>query len=106
LLTHEAFKIYERHLKPDSAIAANISNRYLDLEPILCGVGREFGFTPLRFSSTGEVESGKFPAEWIILTKNKDLIAACPEAAERGKKIRSDIAPWTDDHSNLFEILK
>jgi hypothetical protein len=106
LLTREAFKIYERHLKPDSAIAANISNRYLDLEPILCGVGREFGFTPLRFSSTGETPSGKFPAEWIILTKNKDLIATCSEAAEIGKKIRSDIPPWTDDHSNLFEILK
>jgi hypothetical protein len=106
LLTREAFEIYLKHLKTDGAIAANISNRYLDLEPVLCSVGREFGFTPLRFSSTGDAATGKFPAEWIVLTKNQHLIAECAEAAARGKRIRSDIPYWTDDRSNLFEILK
>ncbi|MCC7086849.1 MAG: fused MFS/spermidine synthase [Pirellulales bacterium] len=106
LLTREAFEIYLRHLRADGAIAANISNRYLNLEPILAGVGREFGLIPLRFSSDADMAAGKFAAEWIVLTNNTQFIAACPEAAARGKKIGSDIPFWTDDRSNLFEILK
>ncbi len=107
LLTKEAFEIYLKRLKPDGAIAVNISNRYLNLAPVVCGVAREFGLTPLRFSSAGNAADGKFPAEWLLLTKNPELIAKYPEAA----RIAADVAPvrngyWTDDHSNLFEILK
>ncbi len=107
LLTKQAFEIYLQRLKPDGAIAVNISNRYLNLAPVVCGVAREFGLTPLRFSSLGNAAEGKFPAEWLLLTKNKQLIAKYPQAAH----IAADVQPvrngyWTDDHSNLFEILK
>ena len=35
LLTNEAFAIYEKHLEPDGVIVINITNRYLDLEPVV-----------------------------------------------------------------------
>ncbi len=107
LLTKEAFEIYLKRLKPDGAIAVNISNRYLNLAPVVCGVAREFGLTPLRFSSPGNSAEGKFPAEWLLLTKNPELIAKYPEAAEVAAEVRPiRNGYWTDDHSNLFEILK
>jgi hypothetical protein len=107
LLTKQAFDIYLRDLKPSGAIAMNISNRYLDLEPVVAGVGREFHLTPLRFSSEGNVAEGKFPAEWIVLTKNAQFITENPTAVECGEKIIAlRHGFWTDDRSNLFEILK
>jgi hypothetical protein len=107
LLTKQAFEIYTRVLSPSGAIAVNISNRYLNLEPVVVGVAREFHLTPLRFSSEGNAAEGKFPAEWIVLTKNAQFRAENLEAVERGKKIETlRHGFWTDDHSNLFEILK
>ncbi len=107
LLTKEAFEIYLKRLKPDGAIAVNISNRYLNLAPVVCGVARQFGLTPLRFSSLGNSAEGKFPAEWLLLTKNPELISKYPEAAEVAAAVRPiRNGYWTDDHSNLFEILK
>src|SRR5690606_260580 len=44
LLTKEAFEIYQRHLKPDGVILVNISNRYLDLRPVVENAARLFGF--------------------------------------------------------------
>jgi len=107
LLTKEAFKIYLQRLKTDGAIAVHISNRYLDLAPVICGVGREFGMTPLKFSSTGDPAQGKLPAEWIVLTKNPDLLDQYPQAVQSAKIVRPlPQGFWTDDYSNLFEILK
>ena len=37
LLTKEAMELYFRHLKPDGILAVHISNRYLDLQPVLAG---------------------------------------------------------------------
>ena len=49
LLTREAFEIYRRHLQPDGMIAVHISNRYLDLRPVLAGLAEQFGYS-LRVS--------------------------------------------------------
>src|ERR1051326_6211762 len=37
LLTKEAMLLFYRHLKPDGILAVHISNRYLDLQPVLAG---------------------------------------------------------------------
>ena len=41
-----------------------------------------------------------------MLTKNSELIGQNPEAARRGDAISKDVPFWTDDRSNLFEVLK
>lgn len=35
LITSEAFTAYERHLKPDGILAVHVSNRFLDLAPVI-----------------------------------------------------------------------
>ena len=44
LLTREAFEIYRRHLEADGMMAVHISNRYLDLEPVVAGLAEQFGY--------------------------------------------------------------
>jgi hypothetical protein len=104
LLTKEAFEIYKKHLRPDALVAVNISNRYLDLAPVVAGLADHFGYSMRQVHSPGNVELGQFPADWIVLsalggvaeTKTSDAAGSLPR-----RKVL-----WTDDHSNLFDILK
>ena len=107
LLTKEAFEVFRRQLKPQGAIAVHISNRYLNLAPVVCGVGKALGLTPLAFESAGDPAASKFPAQWIVLSDNPELIAKFPLAVAAAREVRElPHGYWTDDRSNLFEILK
>jgi spermidine synthase len=107
LLTIEAFEVFRRQLKPQGTIAVHISNRYLNLAPVVCGVGKALDLTPLAFGSTGNPAASKFPAEWIVLSENPVFIARYPEAVATARQVRDlPHGCWTDDRSNLFEILK
>ena len=110
LLTKEAFEIYRRHLQPDATIAVNISNRYLDLSPVVAGLADHFGFDLRRVTSPGDAEAGQFPADWMILSQGSRRRGDLASGADRSARQASSGAPrsilWTDDHSNLFEILK
>ncbi|HEY1783971.1 MAG TPA: fused MFS/spermidine synthase, partial [Pirellulales bacterium] len=108
LLTEEAFEIYQRHLKPDGMIAVHISNRYLDLRPVLAGLARRFGYRLREVASAGDTSLGQFPARWVLLTRDPaathEATGAVSDAANAAAPERSVL--WTDEHSNLFEILK
>lgn len=47
LLTKEAVGIYGKHLAADGVLAVHISNRYLDLEPVVENLAKEFGYERL-----------------------------------------------------------
>lgn len=105
LLTTEAFDIYLKHLAPEGAIAVNVSNRYLNLIPIVTAVARHFGLESLHFSSVGNPKLGTMPAEWMLLTRNTQLLDKLrPQAVVEAPG--KELAPWTDDHADLFSILK
>jgi hypothetical protein len=102
LLTKEAFDIYRKHLRPNATVAVNISNRYLDLSPVVAGLAEHFGYRLRRIQSPGDASLGQFPADWMVLTKES---TASPQVQTSAAPPTRTIL-WTDDHSNLFEILK
>jgi hypothetical protein len=107
ILTKEAFEIYAKHLRPDSVIAVNISNRYLDLAPVMAALADHFGYTMREVHSPANPAMGQFPADWVLLARRPELV----EPKETKTAEVSGAGPqrkvlWTDDHSNLFEILK
>lgn len=108
LLTKEAFEIYLKHVKPDGVIAVHISSMHLDLKSV---VWKQAEFFNLKNAWVENVENDKMgilASDWILLTNNEKFIkskvienAASPQS-DGYKKIRL----WTDEHLNLFEILK
>ena len=106
LLTSEAMDIYLKHLKPNGELAFNISNRYLNLVPVIQRLADHGRFTALHISSPGNPEQGQFPAEWMILSRDPATLAALKPFAHAGTQVDPQFALWTDHHSNLFEILK
>jgi hypothetical protein len=108
LLTQEAFAIYLRHLKPDGAIAVNISNMHLDLKPVMRGVADRFhlGIADLEW---GEAQSLWWyaPSRWVLLSRNEELLTSAPivRAASGGQPDSTNVFLWTDDYANLFSLV-
>jgi len=109
LVTKEAFVIYLQNLAPDGLIAAHISNRHLDLKPVLWQLAQ---FYDLEFALVNKLPEagnpGAFPSEWVLLTRNAALLDAPALAGkvDRMQGYTTAIRLWTDDFSNLFQIIK
>ncbi|MBK5292357.1 MAG: fused MFS/spermidine synthase [Acidobacteriia bacterium] len=107
LITREAFDLYFRHLKPSGVIAVHISNKYLDLEPVIASVAREMGKAALVVE-TDEDESGSCFGTTYVLVASDGSVFQRPSfiGAGRKAKINIRVSTWTDNYSNLFRILK
>jgi hypothetical protein len=105
LLTVEAFAIYLGRIVADSgAIAVNISNRYVDLEPVLHAIADHYNLKWLRIHNRSDAARGIYSADWIILTRNESLIADLLPHSRPAKPKPAVL--WTDDYSNLIDVLK
>jgi hypothetical protein len=112
LLTEEAFELYQQHLSTqandgrDGALAVHISNRNLDLEPVVRGVAERLGFSLAYIHNHRNPDQFIYESEWIILTRNGELLAAlAPRAVAAGKPQKPAVS-WTDRRNNLFDVIK
>ena len=107
LLTQEAFELYFRHLQPNGVIAVHISNRHLDLKPVVGGIAASLGVPVMLV----ENEEGGFVAEassdWLLVTRNQPFLdqPAIRQAAAEVQGTYTPIRRWTDEYSNLFQIM-
>jgi hypothetical protein len=109
LLTREAFALDLRKLAPGGVIAVHLSNRYLDLEPVVAGGAAALGAVGLvRFDSPTETEArlGKTASLWMVLARSPADLA--PLAGDRRwRRPRAEGNPgWTDDASDLWRALR
>jgi hypothetical protein len=109
LLTNEAFAIYLRHLRrPDGILAVHITNRYLDLIPVVHGFAKAHGLASVMISSD-EDEIGAYSSDWILLASSGTVLSSDSIAAASTPWDSTSyrvIRPWTDDFSNLITVLK
>ncbi|HLH20796.1 MAG TPA: fused MFS/spermidine synthase [Bryobacteraceae bacterium] len=108
LITQEAFQTYFRHLKPDGILAVNISNKYLNLEPVMASAAESLGKTAFVYHYTPpEDDILCFSCSWTLLM-DRAAADAHPELRQHGKPLHAQpgFRLWTDDFSNMFAILK
>jgi hypothetical protein len=107
LLTLEALSAYLEKLAPDGIIAVNISNRFVDLQPILAAAAERLGLAAAwrfwRFDLT--MDRLAVGSRWMALARAPELLA--PLLAQHGwSPARSGgVEAWTDDRSDLFQPL-
>jgi hypothetical protein len=107
LVTREAFAVYLQHLNPDGIIALHISNNYLDLRPVIWKIADEFDLGTVVIENPRDNERASLSI-WMLVTRNRDFLNQ-PAIANRASLRRMDLANfrlWTDDYSNLFQILR
>ena len=107
LLTQEAFELYRQHLKPDGVLAVNISNRHVDLSPVVRGVGAAAGKDVRWVSGQADDAAGVLYSVWVLVSANRAFLDAPPVAAALATWPESARAPmiWTDDFSTIYDLL-
>ncbi len=107
LLDAEAFDLYMQHLRSDGILAVNISNRHINLVPVVWTLADHLGLSRVVISDPG-VPPNTFPSLWMLLARASSLLEI-PGIRSHASQMNGYVSPvrlWTDDFSNLFLILK
>ncbi|MBI1248577.1 hypothetical protein GC197_12150 [bacterium] len=108
LLTQEAFEIYQRHLAEGGVLAIHVSNKHLDLRPVVLGTCDAIGLESLYITTGADVATQQTGSQWIIASHNRQFLAddTMQAAATKLGPHMVYAKPWTDHFSNLLEVLK
>jgi spermidine synthase len=105
LLTQEAFEIYFRHLRPGGTIAVHVTNKYLDMAAVVESIAASLGKKSLVIHSAAERQHAIYAADWSLLAEDSVTLRTF-EALSHPPMAPRRMQPWTDQYSNLFQILK
>jgi hypothetical protein len=106
LLTREAVAVYIAHLaRPDGILAIHISNRYLELQPVVRGLADACACDA---SLVDVSDNGPYwGSTWVLLAPQGDVLARSG-IDDDAEELAPDkvVRLWTDDYSNLFQVVK
>lgn len=106
LLTVEAAREYKRHLSDDGVILFHITNRYVDLAPVLFSTGRAVG-AYIGFNSNEGKGDIFLASTWGAFTWSEDSFRKLTgELNWRQPRGVRETRPWTDLYSNILPVLK
>ncbi len=108
LLTVQAFRLYFRHLAAGGVLAVHVSNRFLNLAPVVARAASALGKQAVMIENQGEAgERVLKSSEWILLTSSRPLAAMLARTGHgdilgpgTGTRL------WTDDYSDVLGSLK
>jgi len=106
LITTEALDVYLKHMKPGGVIAFHVTNRFLNLVPVVEGLVAAHSLYMIHIADQGE-DSLASRSDWLLLSTRRESLdyPALTEAATE-VEVRKDWRLWTDDYNNLFQVLK
>lgn len=107
LLTAEALALYESKLAPGGLIAIHLSNRYLELGPIVKATADEAGLAMKihdDIPNSSELSAGKLPSVWAVLARDASHLAEFRRWAT--PKTDASVRPWTDDYASVLDAMR
>lgn len=109
LITREAFAVYQRALSPRGMLAVHISNRYIDLGPVVAAVASLDGLAA-RSRLDSPIDSERFTASrWIVLSRDASRIDKLAQMHPDSPWSRLEAPakrPWTDDHASILPFIR
>lgn len=109
LLTLQAIEGYMRHLAPEGFLAFNITNRYLDLRPVMASAAARFGKVAVAYQHRVQADDDVYcrSSLWVLLLSPQQALALAAQLPGAEQLDPSPgFKPWTDDFSNLISVLK
>jgi SAM-dependent methyltransferase len=106
LITTEAIDVYLKHMKPGGVIAFHVTNRYLNLVPVVAGLAAAHKLYLVHIADNGDTSLAS-RSDWLLLSDRRESLAypALTDAATE-VEVRKDWRLWTDDYNNLVQVLK
>ena len=106
LLTKEALQLYFRHLKPRGVLAIHISNRYLNLQPVLERGAAALGKTALVYETDQNDDGTCYGTTWVVIVSDASIFSDPAYHDGAPAQPAPWLKTWTDDYSNLFKVMR
>ena len=110
LITREALAVYLRHAGEDGIVAFHVSNRFLDLVPVVARIAKENGARAVlvRDDPDEDEDSRRSRTDWVLVSRDPKALQRSPivKAGAEPPQDRPEWRTWTDDYSNLVQILR
>ena len=111
LITREAVELYLRKLAPGGMLAFHISNRYLDLEPVLANLAEDLRLVALGCDDMSLMESefasGREQSHWVVMARTAEGLAGF-QRRTRWSPLEENprVGVWTDDFSSPLRVIQ
>ena len=111
MLTAEAFQVYSRVLAPEGILAVHISNRHLDLEPVLAALAERFGLAARikRYTAPEDVPPPQpsTSSSVVVVARDEGTLQAL-NLDEGWVALGSPdrVRIWTDDYTSIVPLLR
>lgn len=107
LLTKEAFAVYKRALRPGGLLMVHISNRHLELRPVVRTGGESVGMSGVLAAAAGDPLVRGYESTWTALSTDPAVIERV-RATDPSLWVGLPLGPrvhWTDDHASILPVL-
>ena len=111
MLTHEAMSAYLKVLRPRGVIAVHVSNRHLDLEPVLAGLAQHSALAGrIKRHRVDDAQRARQPSkssDVVVLARTEQTLRNLKLDADwRQLEGSSSVRVWTDDYASIIPLLK
>ena len=111
LLTREAFQTYGRIVSPQGLLLVHISNRFVDLEPIVAAAARDGGWAVRKMAyipSDLDREAQATNSIWLALSRDVRVLEKLEEQGGDWTKVTAPagLRAWTDDYSTVLPFIR
>lgn len=109
LLTLEAVELYFRHLKTDGILAVHISNRHIELSPVVRGIADALGKRIRYIKNSKSRRKGISRSTWALISNNDEFMdheAIVKRESDWPEDFDGFDVVWTDDYSTLIGLLE
>jgi spermidine synthase len=104
LMTREFVALAFERLGPAGLLAFHISNRHLDLAPVLGAAARDLGTEAVeQFHQSDDRDAS--PSRWLVIGQKPGDLAFL-SSDSRWRDVRAAERSWTDDFSNILDVLQ
>ena len=110
LMTREALQLYLEKLSPTGALAFHITNRHLNLQPLMASLADSSGLLGLvqidGNVTAAEQAAGKLSSIWVVMARQRQDLGDLVLDRRWQPSTSAGIPVWTDDYSDIFSLFR
>lgn len=106
LITMQAMDVYLRHVKPSGVIAFHLTNRFLNLAPVVAEIAKAKGLHTALVHDESDKPAQR-TTDWMLVSRTREVLNQAPiQRSTIEPTAISGLGLWTDDFNNLFDVLR
>ena len=116
VITVEAFELYLQKIANDGLLMIHISNRSLDLEPVLGNLVDHNGWAarvqdhrpdPHAGNENRQGDLYRFSSKWVVIALEPAALGLlATDTRWRGLRVAPHMGLWSDDYSNILRAMR